>query len=147
MRVQMSDNQQYQQDQLGFISIRNEEGTQWVNNESEWSTKKFRRAHTYTTFEKLQEMVEDSKRKRGFLGFWNLTFHPCTQEEAHEQELNADAEERAIDAAFEEELMAQVDYEIFPEPHQETEWTNEDEAALEEWEETRRQRIAEQNEY
>ena len=98
-------------DQLGYISMRNEDGTQWytvVYAMNCWGDSRAeRRPFTHATFLELQGQVEESKKNdcpdNGFFGIYNLTFHPCTQEEAHEQQIAADAAQREREAEEEDE--------------------------------------------
>lgn len=61
-------------EQLGFISIQNEDGTQWLSDEAgTFGSCKFRRPFYRSKFEELEARAE-----------WNLTWHPCTVEEADE---------------------------------------------------------------
>lgn len=70
-------------DKLGYVSIRNEDGTQWLCDICGiecWTPDYSERcAVSVATFERLQSEVEASKRNdcpdNGFFGMWNLTWH------------------------------------------------------------------------
>lgn len=86
---------------IGFISIRNEDGTQW-RDEHGFGDRRFRRPCTIELFRELESRVEQSKKNdcpdNGYFGLWNLTWHPCTQEEADAQNASAaKAEQEAED--------------------------------------------------
>jgi len=99
--------------ELGFITIRNEVGTRWLcRDETSWAPHpSFKTAHPREVFARLEARVEDSKRRdcpdNGFLGLWNLRFHPCSQEEADaalaratQAEAEAEAEDEALYASM-----------------------------------------------
>lgn len=81
----------------GFVSIRNEDGTQWHDGFGFQDGYRYRRAMTEAEFKKIEATVEDSKRNDnpddGFFGLWNLTFTPCSDEEALAQRLAAERAE------------------------------------------------------
>ena len=88
--------------ELGFISIRNEDGTQW-RDENGFGDWRFRRPCTIELFRELESRVEESKKNdcpdNGFFGLWNLTWHPCTPEEADAQNAAAAAKAEAREEA------------------------------------------------
>lgn len=97
--------------QIGFISKRNEDGTSWltlVEGTECWGPRRGRRAFPISKFRELEGQVESSKKNdcpdNGFFGLWNLTWHECTQDEAHEQEIMADAFAREEAEEMEEQI-------------------------------------------
>lgn len=104
---------------LGFISQRNEDGTQWLGADNQWGDYKYRRAHPPKVFADLDAKKMASRRNdcpdNGFFGIYNLRWTPCTTEEAHEAEIIADAAEREeaaeADAEY-ERLYGEVDYNV-----------------------------------
>lgn len=72
--------------ELGFVTIRNEDGTQWWSTHGMWGPKSFRRAMIRTEFERIQayapETTKNNSPDNGYYGLMNLKFHPCTAEEA-----------------------------------------------------------------
>ncbi len=89
----------------GFISIRNEDGTQWLARDGEsWAnTPSLRVAHDREVFARHLGRVEASKQRdcpdNGFFGLWNLTWTDATPE----QVAQADASAREAEAAMEAE--------------------------------------------
>jgi len=84
-------------DQLGFITIRNEDGTQWWSAPNSWGPRCFRRAAPLSEYEHLEARVEETTKNNcpdnGFFGLMNLAFHPCTEAEAKAADVNADRNE------------------------------------------------------
>ena len=79
----------------GLISIRNEDGTQWLGSGGMWATlrrggRPFNRSH----FEKLKSEAPATMARNspdnGYFGYMNLTWHPLTDEQAAEQNQKAD---------------------------------------------------------
>ena len=72
--------------QMGFVTIRNEDGTQWWSSAGMWGHKTFRRAMPIEEFERIKayapETTKNNSPDNGYYGLMNLTFHPCTDEEA-----------------------------------------------------------------
>ena len=68
----------------GYISIHNEDGTQWLEFAGDgfrsWSSRQDRQEFSYEIFEQLETEVESSKKNdcpdNGFFGLWNLKWHP-----------------------------------------------------------------------
>jgi len=92
---------------LGFISIRNEDGTQWYGTSQQWGPRSGRRAWLGYVFKQLEEQVSGSIKNNspdnGYFGLMNLTWHPCTDEEAAEATKKADAYD--AECAAEDELF------------------------------------------
>lgn len=89
---------------FGFISIRNEDGTQWLSSHHMWSPFAYRRAFTFELFEQLEREAPESKKNdcpdNGFFGMWNLTFHDCSEETALAQNMTVDALDAEEEADF-----------------------------------------------
>lgn len=96
----------------GLISIRNEDGTQWLGSAGMWcTTRRGARPYNKTHFEKLQADATATKRNNspdnGFFGLMNLRFHEISDELAQAQNMVADkfdAEMAAESAAEDAEL-------------------------------------------
>lgn len=97
----------------GLISIRNEDGTQWLGSSGMWcSTRKGARPFNRSHFERLQREAPWARSRcspdTGYFGLMNLTFHELTDEQVAAQISSADTfdEEMAEqDRAMEEELL------------------------------------------
>src|SRR5690606_25361523 len=76
----------YEPSQLGFVSIRNEDGTQWYSTAGMWGPKKARRPIMYVEYQvlevKKQQSIKDNSPDNGYFGLMNLKFWPCSKEEA-----------------------------------------------------------------
>ena len=64
----------------GYVSIRNEDGTQWYIGEYSFGDYQDRILTSSEVFVIMQSMVEETKTRdcpdNGFFGWYNLTFHP-----------------------------------------------------------------------
>lgn len=94
---------------LGYISQRNEDGTSWMFGVGMWGSYRMRKAFPFDTFKEVQGTVAESRKNdcpdNGFFGIYNLTFHPCTPEEADAQDraaIQAELDDLAETGLFDE---------------------------------------------
>lgn len=92
----------YEHSQLGFVSIRNEDGTQYADGRGMWGDARGKRAIMYIEFQVLEiqkaKSTENNSPDNGFFGLMNLKFHPCTPFDAEEQNQLADQFDRQMEA-------------------------------------------------
>lgn len=89
----------YELSQLGFVSIRNEDGTAWADGHGQWGPYAGRRPLMYAEFLVLlarkEETTKNNSPDNGFFGLMNLKFTPCSTEAANIQIEAADSFDEA----------------------------------------------------